>query len=65
MELQRAIEIQTIHNDHNPNITDAERNQAHQLGIEAMKWTQQARKGMHGLYPGPFPGETQEVAHAT
>lgn len=35
MKLSRAIEIETIHNDHNPNITDAEREQAHQLLIQA------------------------------
>ena len=37
MNLEKAILIQTIHNDHNPNFTDAERREAHQLGIEAMK----------------------------
>jgi len=35
--LDTAIEIQTIHNDHNPDFTDAQRREAHQLGIEALK----------------------------
>jgi len=37
MTIQKAIEIQTIHNNHNPNFTDADREKAHQLGIEALK----------------------------
>jgi len=37
MKIDKAIEIQVIHNDHNPNFTDAERREAHQLGIEALK----------------------------
>ncbi len=37
MKLERAIKILTIHNDHNPDFTDAERREAHQLSIEALK----------------------------
>jgi len=37
MTIDKAIKILTIHNDHNPDYTDAERNDAHQLGIEALK----------------------------
>jgi len=37
MNLEKAIEILSIHNDHNPNFSDADRREAHQLGIEALK----------------------------
>ncbi len=37
MRIGVAIRILTIHNDHNPDFTDAEREEAHQLGIEALK----------------------------
>ncbi len=37
MTIDKAIKILTIHNDHNPDITDAQRQEAHQLGIEALK----------------------------
>lgn len=58
MNLQTAIEILTIHNDHNPNFTDAERRQAHQLGIEALKELQDLRRtGVAGYIP-LLPGET-------
>jgi len=59
MKLKKAIEIQTIHNDHNPNFTDAERREAHQLGIEAMKRLDNARLlGMD--YPlNLLPGEDE------
>jgi len=60
MMLDRAIEIQTIHNDHNPSITDAEREAAHQLSIEALKrekaWRLSPRCTSYDL----LPGETNE-----
>lgn len=60
MRLDRAIEIQTIHNDHNPNITDAEREAAHQLSIEAMKREQILRREIPYDRDGLLPGETEE-----
>ena len=60
MKLERAIEIETIHNDHNPNITDAEREEAHQLGIEAMKYLRHARKAGAHHAPALLAGETKE-----
>ena len=60
MTLERAIEINTINNDHNPNYTDAERCQAHQLGIEALKVLDLARFNSNGEWPPPLPGETEE-----
>jgi len=61
VKLERALEINIIHNDHNPNITDAERNQAHQLGIEALKRFRQQRQDPHcrGFYK--LPVETEEL----
>ena len=59
MKIDKAIEILTIHNDHNPNITDAERNTAHLLGIEALKRIQKGRKVL--VYPfmdNLLPGES-------
>ena len=60
MTLKQAIEIETIHNDHNPNFTEAERRAAHQLGIEALKRLQKLRL----LYFDPprelLPGETRK-----
>ena len=58
MILEKAIEIETIHNDHNPNFADAERREAHQLLIEAGKAVLEIRH-----YPFPdgivqLPGET-------
>ena len=60
MTLDKAIEIQTIHNDHNPNFTDAERRQAHQLGIEALKLYKDIKAD--GLRAEDFllPGETKD-----
>jgi len=60
MKLDKAIEILTIHNDHNSNFTDAEREEAHQLGIEALlfrqRWEQQEGEDDFTL----LPGETEE-----
>ena len=58
MNIGKAIEIQTIHNDHNPNFTDAERREAHQLGIEALKRIQKNRQGTFSI---PLPGEESET----
>lgn len=60
MKLDKAIEIQTIHNDHNPAFTDAEREEAHQLGIEALKRIQAGRTPVPAKYFQPLPGETEE-----
>ncbi len=57
MKISKAIEINTIHNDHNPNFTDAEREEAHQLGIEALKKIQDIRTRFPLLMPDPLPGE--------
>lgn len=54
MDIRKAIEILTVHNDHNPNFTDAERREAHQLGIEALKRIIESHED------DPFlPGETK------
>jgi len=58
MTLEKAIEINTIHNDHNPNYTDAERNEAHQLGIEALKLVKELREGSHDIAGLELSGET-------
>ena len=60
MKIDEAIDILTIHNDHNPDFTDAERRQAHQLGIEALRAYQKAQSA--DWYPPGFrlPGETEE-----
>ncbi len=59
MNLEKAIVIQTIHNNHNPDYTDQERQKAHDLSIEAMKREQQNRP--FWLYPNAIrlPGETE------
>jgi len=59
MKLEEAITISTIHNDHNPNYTDAQREAAHQLGIEALEREKVRRE----TYPHNFvllPSETEE-----
>jgi len=60
LTLDKAIEIQTIHNDHNPNFTDAERQEAHQLGIEAMKRINSLRLEPSDYEITKLPGETEE-----
>jgi hypothetical protein len=60
MTIEEAIEVQTIHNDHNPNFTDAERRAAHQLGVEALKRIEAIRKHQsYSVFPS-LPGETKE-----
>uniref|UniRef100_A0A6H2A437 Uncharacterized protein n=1 Tax=viral metagenome TaxID=1070528 RepID=A0A6H2A437_9ZZZZ len=60
MKIDKAIEILVINNDHNPNFTDADRREAHQLAIEALKRHRQALKGF--THPEHFllPGETTD-----
>ncbi len=60
MKLEKAIEIETIHNDHNPNFTDAERREAHQLGIEALKRLQELRIDNPETAWQLLPGETED-----
>lgn len=60
MNLSKAIEINTIHNDHNPDFTDAERRDAHQLGIEALKRFQEGRPKCFISTVLLLPGETKE-----
>lgn len=60
MKLEKAIEILIIHNDHNPNFTDAERREAHQLGIEALKRVLKKRRGLYYSEVGLLPGETRD-----
>ena len=60
MNIPKAIEILTIHNDHNPNYTDKDRNEAHQLGIEALKWVRKWREIDWTHKPVYLPGETPE-----
>ena len=59
LKLDKAIEVLTIHNDHNPDITDAERREAHQLGIEALKEVRKARGGDPALDGELLPSETE------
>ena len=60
MRLDEAITISTIHNDHNPNYTDAQREAAHQLGIEAMKRERQWRLSPRCTSYDLLLGETEE-----
>ena len=60
MKLEKAIKIQTINNDHNPDFTDAERQAAHQLGVEALKETKRLRKFKAWFLRKLLPGETKE-----
>lgn len=60
MTLDEAIRIETIDNDHNPDITDEDRRRAHQLGIEAMKRIQEARTKYRSVWGDTLPGETEE-----
>ena len=59
MNIEKAIEIQTIHNDHNPDFTDAERREAHQLGIEALKRVRDMRISPYTTADEQLPGETE------
>ena len=65
MTLDKALKILTIHNDHNPDFTDVERREAHQLGIEALGRVKSLRIGKPGIQGRPdrfsiLPGETEE-----
>lgn len=60
MYLDEAIEILTIDNDHNPDFTDAEREQARQLGIEALRRLQWYRKYHRIDADTSLLGETKE-----
>ncbi len=60
MTIDEAIEIQTIHNDHNPDFTDAQRREAHQLGIEALKRIKQSRESLPTVTLPLLPGEDPE-----
>ena len=60
MKLDRAIKIQTIHNDQDPGFTDAERNEAHQLGIEALKRVNDNPIVPTFHYRALLPGETKD-----
>jgi len=59
LKIDKAIEILTIHNDHNPNITDAERREAHQLGLEALKQVKESRFDPSTWRSQTLPGETE------
>ena len=59
--INEAIEILTIHNDHNPNFTDADREEAHQLGIEALKHFQYYRDNNIISFVKRLPGEQESV----
>ena len=59
MKIGKAIEIQTIHNDHNPNFTDAERREAHQLSIEALKRCKYIAEHTDRWAGVLLPGETK------
>lgn len=58
MTIDKAIEIETIHNDHNPDYTDKDRDDAHQLGIEALKRVLNTRVEPKYSSVDPLPGET-------
>ena len=60
MTLEKAIKILTIDNDHNPEFTDADRCEAHQLGIEAMKDLNAERNVLTALGKRLLPGETED-----
>ena len=60
MTINKAIVIMTINNDHNPDYTDAERREAHQLGIEALQRVQAGRPKPPSLAFQPLTGETED-----
>lgn len=53
MLLEKAIEILSINNDHNPNFTDTEKREAHQLSIEALQRILELRRAM--IMSATFP----------
>ncbi|MBA7588193.1 hypothetical protein ES708_30244 [subsurface metagenome] len=60
MTIDQAIKILTINNDHNPDFTDAERQEAHQLGIEALKRIVYLRLDMDCPHWMTLPSETTD-----
>jgi|GEM_PF-2192318 len=58
--IDKAIEILTINNDHNPNFTDAERRAAHQVGIEALKFRKSEKEAGYLDEDDLLPGETKD-----
>jgi len=65
MTLDEAIKILEINNDRTPTFTDAQRQQAHQLGIEAIKRLQDNRRDPEFDHWIPLPGETQDEPTVT
>ena len=58
--IDEAIKILTINNEHNPDYTDADREAAHQLGIEALKRIKDYRE-RSSLFATPLlSGETND-----
>lgn len=68
MQLDKAIEILTIHNDHNPNFTDEQRREAHHLGIEALIHLKKQRRFnlafKYELLPGEIAPEPTRPPHS-
>lgn len=60
MKLAKAIEILTIHNDHNPDYTDLDRRDAHNLALEALKAIAAWRKDWIGNRFHFLPGESYD-----
>ncbi len=58
MKLKTAILVLTIHNEHNPDITATDREQANQLGIEALKRVEVRRENLSWKFEPLLPGET-------
>ena len=65
MDISKAITILTIHNDHNPDYSDAEREEAHQLGIEALRRLRWLRDELESISTAQLPGETEEKKEGT
>ena len=59
MILEQAIVIITINNDHNPDYTDQERREAHQLSIEACEREKENRVNPAYVRVGQLPSETE------
>jgi hypothetical protein len=60
VKIDKAIEILTINNDHNPKFSDADRRDALKLGIEALKRVKAERTGYETYAPDLLPGETKD-----
>ena len=65
MKLGKAIEILIIHNDHNPNYADADRRDAYQMGIDALKRVQDMRLSPCTTADEILPGETKDEPKTT